>query len=244
MSATRCFAKAGFFVFILCASTTLVQARTAALHLITFFIERHHNEKVAEEPVSAIRKITKPGNGDRTFIENNLFKPTVDGIYATYTGWAGISDKNGQIMFPRQHDENRVTLVLTRSLQPVMSEVNLIHHWVAGFDEPVVFYDFQLKEEPETKDLNWHVKKIPTPPSRIIPLHAVVLIASPDQMIIPEGTFPALKGGNLILPTLYAQPHFASGINAIHFLRVNRYFAPVEFAKRYATTQYAEMVLY
>lgn len=236
--------KACILLVVLSGATGLYAQRTATPHLITFFVERQTEEDQTEtKQGDVIRKITLPTDESKIYQEKSLFNQTVDGLYATYLGWTSLSDKNGQIIFPRKHDDNRVTVVVTRSIQPVMSEETLIDHWVAGFDEPVVFYDFQLNQDPETKALQWDVKRIPTPPTRIIPLYAVVIIASPDQLTIQEGSFPALKGGNLIMPTLYANSQFDPGMNAIHFLKINRYFAPVELAKRYGTTQYAEVVI-
>jgi hypothetical protein len=221
-----------------------VQAdRLPSSHLITFYIEQRAEPETKPVLPDTIKKVIKPENGTQSLIENVLIKHPVPGIYAAYLGWSTISDRNGQVILPRKHSEDRIQLVVTRSLQPVMSEELLIHHFVAGFDEPVAFYDFQFKEDPAHKKAEWTVKKIPTPPSRIIPIHAVVLIAVPDQIYVPEGTFPALKGGNLILPKIYARPNLTTDINALYFLRVNRYFAPVEYAMRYASTQYAKMVL-
>ncbi len=234
-----------FIIVLLCMNVCFsFSERMPSSHLIAFSIEN------GDEPVkpldnidSEIKKVIKPGDGARLLLQSNLKHHPRAGVYATYLGWSALSDRNGQVILPRKHDEDRVQLVITRSLQPVMSEEVVIHHFVAGFDEPVAFYDFYFKEDYSKKTAQWTVKKIPTPPSRIIPLNAVVLIAAPDQMYIKEGTFPALKGGNLILPTLYARSNLTPGKNAIYFLRINRYFAPVEYAWRFATTQYAKLVL-
>jgi hypothetical protein len=234
-----------FILVFICGFGVSLKAAAPAQHLITFFIEQGKDEPVElkKEADHIVKRITKPVADSDKLLEQKMTRQKVAGVYATYLGWSATSDPNGQVIFPRKHDENRVQVVVTRSLQPVMAEENLIHHFVAGFAEPVAFYDFQYKENKAKKTAEWHVKKSSIPPSRIIPLYAVVVVASPDQIHIPEGIFPAFKGGNLILPTIYARPNLNKDVNAIQFLRVNRYFAPVEIVRRYATTQYAEMVL-
>jgi hypothetical protein len=213
------------------------EGRIATPHIITFFIERSRELPQAPDH-TIIKKITGPGSRDRSFLKNQLRRRAITGIYATYMGWVATSDINGQILFPRKHAGTTITFIVTRSVQPVLISPTLVHHFVAGADEPVAYYSFELAQDPKTHIYQWHVRKTPTPADRVIPAAAIVLLAKPEQIIIHEGIFPSIKSPNLILPTIYATANLTAGINALHFLKVNRYFAPVVSSWRYGTARY------
>lgn len=219
------------------------ESRAAIPHIITFFIERTEEIPVPPSSDHIIHTITRPGFPGYSFISNQLKPKNVQGVYALYKGWATHSDVNGQIMFPRGHDQGVITLVVTRSLQPVLISQNIIHHFIADIDEPVEYYHYDLQEAPHSKNPAWAVYKIQPPADRIIPTDAIVLIAQPEQIEIHEGYFPSFKSPNLILPTIYARPGLTTGTNALTFLRYNRYFAPVKFAWRHGTARYATIIV-
>jgi hypothetical protein len=87
------------------------------------------------------------------------------------------------------------------------------------------------------------VTKVEMPANREIPIDAVVLIARPDQAFIKEGVFPTIKTPNFVLPPVYVQPNLTPGINALHFLKINRYFAPISFVQRHGTARYGTIIM-
>jgi hypothetical protein len=121
------------------------EGRTVIPEVITFFIERE--EKLPQgEKQDIIRRITEPGHTNRLFIEDQLRRETVQGIYSLYHGWCTYSDYNGQITFPKKHIGDRVTFVISRALQPIFLQEALIHHFRVDPDEPAAYYhlDFAL----------------------------------------------------------------------------------------------------
>ncbi len=216
------------------------EKRSVTPHIITLFIERTADIGLPPSPEHILGKVTRAGAPGRLYIDGQLRRKNVQGIYAVYMGWATHSDINGQILFPRSTPASSITLVVTRSLQPVLTHERLIHHFRASFDEPAEYYQFQLSTEQE--EPSWNVYKQETPSDRVIPADAIVIIAKPNQMLIHEGTFSTVKSLNLILPTLYARPNLIAGVNALHFLKVNRYFAPVQYNWRYGTARYGVII--
>lgn len=206
--------------------------------VISVVIERT-TEPVEQSAQDFLSQAGQPGYINYIELKNKLRRKTVDSIYATYMGWCTMTDMHGRITFPRRHDKNEITLIVTRTLVPVLIDDNLVHHFVSG--EPVAYYRLEIAEK-ANKEKYWKITKLPTPDDYTVPLYALVIIAKPEQVVISDRFAPVIRGADLILPTLYAKPALTPAMNALHFLKVNRYFSPVEFAERFAPQRYAKMV--
>ena len=207
--------------------------------VISVVIERT-TEPVRQSREDFLSQFGQPGYIDHMELKNKLRRRSVDSIYATYMGWCTMTDVNGRITFPRRHDKNEIILVFTRTLIPVLIDDNLVHHFVSG--EPVAYYRLEIAERGHNKEKYWKITQLPTPSDYVVPLYALVIIAKPEQIVIDDRFAPIIRGADLILPTLYAKPTLTPAMNALHFLKVNRYFSPVEFALRFAPQRYAKMV--
>ncbi len=218
----------------------VVQGVSRALipHVVTFFIERCDQRAVCM-PEKVLHSVNKAAALDRTLIEQAIRRRSVQGIFATYMGSVDTSDASGQISFLRRQLGDEVIFVVTRSLQPILSGPTTVHHFIVSKDAPVAYYRMVR----DTALSKWAVRKIKTPEDRVVPLTAIVLIAEPDQVVLPDESFITTKSPNLLLPTVYALKTLTPGINALHFLAVNRFFAPNIYARRYAQTRYGTIIV-
>lgn len=217
-------------------------SRAPSPHVITFFIERCDKRPICM-PEKVLHSMNKAKELDRTLIEQAVLRRAVDGIYAIYMGSVATSDGNGQISFLRRHLSDQVTFIVTRSLQPILSGATTVHHFIVSPNEPVAYYLMERRSEHDQKNTSkWVVRKMETPQNRSVPLDAIVLIANPEHIVVPEESFTSTQSANLLLPTVYALPTLTRGINALYFLQFNRYFAPTMYDRRYAQTRYGTMI--
>ncbi len=193
-------------------------------------------------PETILYKIQSPGGINRMLLKARLRRKTVEGVYATYMGWYTVSDYQGHITFPRKHTEPKIMLFITRSIQPILIEDNLVHHFIIDENEPAALYECTLIEKTKSGKPYWHIRKKELPHDKIIPPHAIVILAKPEHIHVAEGDFETIKSKNLILPTIYAREQLTLNINALNFADINRYFSPIEFAWRFSKARYAFIV--
>lgn len=237
--------KYGLLVSLILCLTYTQRVSPQAEHLgasqiILLTIERSIQPSVSPTE-SILYKIESPSRLNRMLLKAQLRRQSVEGLYATYRGWYTVSDYLGRITFPRKTADPKLTLIITRGIEPILLQENLVHHFIIDDVEPADAYSFVYDDTTKDNPV-WHVSRQPIPQNHVVPSDAIVLFTKPEHIDIPTGTFPAIKGQNLILPTIYARGQLTPNINALHFADINRFFSPIEYAWRFGKARYAVMV--
>lgn len=213
-------------------------------HIIAMFLKpaaMYHLENPHTTNPEDVRALTDIDKFIRSIIEHQS-EGRLGGLYATYEGFVDTFDENDELMFPRKHAEDEITLVVSRSILPVIIKGNTVEYFVRQKKAPIAYYQLKRFKDKDTKDFFWKTEKIESPKSSIIPLHAIVLCANPDELIIPEGFTKTFGGPHLILPSIYPTKHIKRTINALSFLKINKYFEPVHLTYKIQQDRYAALM--
>ena len=159
---------------------------------------------------------------------NNFFGNShYSGVYASYAGYIEISDHSGQIRFPRKHQGDSLSLLVAPTINPVFLQGKTIHHFEVSATTPYAFYTIAQKEDSQTKKTVWHISEKKLELQRTIPHDTLILFAKPDQIKVPLGEHPFMKGSQLILPKMYTSATITNNLNAIQVLTIRQFFAPL-----------------
>lgn len=242
-----------FLFFLSLQSTQGTQAAQtmandqASAHSITLFMAPidPHNLKAQYPLDSRVEK--RPDSVTRAIFKakfNPQLNTTNRGVFVTYAGMSDTLNFNGQVTFPRQHQKDSVTLIVTQTIKPVIIRGNNVKYFVRDEKYPIAYYQTTRLFDATNEIYYWETKKIQQPTDPKIPASAFVIIARPDEIYIPEGTTLAMGGPNLLLPLIYPTQNLALNKNedALFFLKINNYFAPVHFIYKTSTERYAQMI--
>ncbi len=221
--------------------------RAQSSSIITFFIKPYPQEITTGESSEQKEDIQSiditPGAVNRALLRNKTSHRRYQGIYATYSGFSAYSDGNGQITFPRKHTSELITLVVTPHMQPIIFQGTSVQYFTIDPDTPAAWYTFTRGINPLDNKLSWLIRSVSIPKNRRIPAHAIVINAQPQEIIIHEGLTPTYPSPNMILPDIYAANSISTTLDALSFLQVNRYFAPVKTIYAYGTNRYAVLAM-
>lgn len=239
------------YSIILCclATSTLPQEKIKtnfherSPYILTFFVEP---KKISQKDLTyeeLQEKIRKPGRLARSLYKQQLRNTLNQGLYATYAGMCTHSDHTGQITFPRKTQEADFYFVVTKKINPIFLKNRTIHHFIINKKADASLYHIERKHDAQQQSDYWKItpKKIPT--NRRIPNNGIVLHANPQQIYIPKTALVSSNRQNLVLPTIYTTKYITPEINALTFLKINKYFAPVRFSYKKALSHYATMTL-
>ena len=222
-------------------ASQVIQTRPIEPHIITFFVQPYQEPVV--RPHEKVQIISEtPGKLNRTILKRQLQSTRNQGLYATYFGLVTHSDANGQITFPRKHFKNEVTFVVTQRIKPVMLYGNTVHHFDMSTSMPADYYNLEIKQDAAKKYFYWDAKKIAAPTNKQVPVSAIILFAKPEHVIIYPGKTATDATENFVLPTVYIKPTITTGINALSFLKISKYFRLVKFVYNYTPERYATMI--
>ncbi|HBL98952.1 TPA: hypothetical protein DDZ86_04915 [Candidatus Dependentiae bacterium] len=213
--------------------------------VITFFVSSIIVAPT-DDPSKKLKDFSDVETLSKTLMKSELEPDIHDrpvGLYVSYKGFLDFTDENGQIFLPRKHAEDKITLIVTKQLYPIILEGQTVEFFVRKKDAEAAYYKLKRSKDEKTGVFLWTVKKIPTPTSTKIPPEALVIYAKPHDLFIPEGTVTTTGGPNLVLPTIYPTKYLNKDLNALSFLKYNRqFFTPVsqETAYRYAADRYTK----
>ena len=149
------------------------------------------------------------------------------GVYASYAGYVEISDHGGQIRFPRKHQGDSLSVLVTPKINPIFLQGKTIHHFEVDITTPYAFYEIKKRENPKTKKTVWDVREKKLGTQRAIPYDTLILFAKPDQIKVPLGEHAFMKGSQLILPKMYTSATITNNLNAIQVLTIRQFFSPL-----------------
>ncbi|MBI2352725.1 hypothetical protein HYV11_00600 [Candidatus Dependentiae bacterium] len=165
------------------------------------------------------------------------------GILAFYLGYANLSDKNGEIAFPRKHQIPNVNLLITKSIQPVyILAPSTIHNWMLDKNTTSEMYHCKFLHDHETSLFYIETSKIPLPENAMIPLDTIIIISDPKDVFVPLGATIAQYSPNLVLPNIYIKKDFDYGYNALYTLSIKYYFEQIHSEYKPETQTIAELL--
>lgn len=166
--------------------------------------------------------------------------PPFSGAYITYYGSVTTIDELGKAIFPRRGNDEEVTLVVTKGIRPIVIQGNTVEQLKRKKKTAAAYYLF--KRTTNENGCFWEVSKLPLPENRVIPPLALILYARPEDIFVPEGVFTASCGPDLVLPTIYPTRKFNGYLNALSFMKISKYFAPIHKTYKYLKDRYAVMI--
>lgn len=197
----------------------------------------------SKEMTTMANKITKPGK-----IAQNSFKyacnPVTVGVIATFGGFLGISDIDGQMLFPLKTSLEKLQVVIAPRITPLIMLGSTISHWEVDPGVAYKNYVFERKTDEQTDSTFWDVREGNSLDKRKVPLESLIIFAKPEHIYIPTGITLTQKSPNLVLPEIYVKHHTditSSSLQALFFLH---YFGPVSPLIKPLPTGYIQDVVY
>lgn len=131
----------------------------------------------------------------------------IEGIYAHYRGYSEKSNKFGRITFPRLDEVAVFTIIITKSIDPIIMKGKIPDYFLISYDTPYSVYEAYSREE--TKDgqdiVVWKIRKASPEVSsdRKIPANSIIVFADPNSFYFYKEGISIDNSLNVILPTLY-----------------------------------------
>lgn len=131
--------------------------------------------------------------------------PNVDGINATYFGFLNTTGYDGDLIFPRRHQEPTITLLVSTDVQPIFMASNTIAFWQLNQNAIYALYTIEKQQDQETQKWFWNITKATPPDKGRLPINTIVLFAEPTAIYVPEGITISDSNQQLVLPALYVK---------------------------------------
>ena len=147
------------------------------------------------------------------------------GIFATYMGYINLTDKNGQLTFPRQGQRDIFNILVTTDVEPVFLNKGTISYW--NLNKPAQLYSMERKQDKSAGIYFWQAKEEELPKDKKIPLHTIIILASPRNIYIPTGITPTGKGTQLVLPDIYAREETENFSNDLMVTKIRQFYSPI-----------------
>lgn len=236
------------YIFISTISLTL-QAQISP-HVITFFV-RPLPDIVTEVQEKAIERQTKLKEPKESTLTGSLIKNEGPsdvlnrGVYVSYAGNVARSDRDGQVIFERKTAGSKIHVIITQDIIAVPVDPlkeKTIYGFVLSPKALAQHYLFEKLQDPTTMLYFWRVTTLPAPKNKRLPYDTVVIFAHPKHVVVPLEDTITLSGENLVLPDFFTTKHLASATNAMRFLKIRQYFAPVKFEYTFAPDAYQKMI--
>jgi len=229
-----------YILLTIAINTTVPLAINCSDSTIRFFIREEIQNQKKEDARDDQDFISKPLSQPsfvRGIIQDQpLMKSSgVDGIVATYLGYFTISDKNGEIAFPRKQQTDIMHILVTPEILPVfMIEPSVIHHWEIKKDQPVALYQIARKVYKEFipgfgkfKAYYFDIEKIDVPKNNVIPFNTITLYAHPNDIIIPTEPLKNYYSTDFMLPEITAKKDSITK-NSLYTLSIKQYFEQID----------------
>lgn len=204
-------------------------------HVITWFFRPLHtmvDEAYGEDELAAI--IATLGASHKNLLQQRRRAQIISGIPVLYKGGLSFSDENGQILLPRLHEDDTLTIVVTERPQPVIEHGNTVEHWVLKTSLAANWYTcVRTRGSDSSHKAVWTITQIFNDEIRI-PIDAIIILAPPTVINIPEGTMETDFGFNLIVPDFYVDERRMTMPPAFNQIAINRFFESTRYLFAYA----------
>ena len=166
-------------------------------------------------------------------------------MYSSYAGTITNSDADGQILFERKSPEPKLIILITNSIKAIpVDPLNqkTLYGFMLDPKAPAQQYLFERLEDPETETHAWHVKALPIDRDGRIPYDTIIIYADPQDIVVPLGPSATKVGENFLLPDFYVTEGYNSALNALSFLKIRHFFAPVSFDYTFLPDEFQKKV--
>lgn len=227
-----------FFV----ALALLICQYSAGKHVIMMHFKQYPSLPSQKEADSINKKLTIPGKYEARRARNPFEQSVSTGVLATYFGYMDVSDLNGNITFPREHEKPLLNLIITPRISPVMMFSKTVHHWELEAGQQVLAYVIERKEDPETKLLFWDVQEAYPPKNNRLPLNTIIILAEPKYVYVPTGITLTNTNPQLILPDIYIKKGISRVTGPLDTLNVKHFFGSVYYLQKTEDLYYVSQI--
>lgn len=237
-----------FFIFL----SFNIFAQDKSPYMISFFFRPLiYNNKILNKE-NLHRTISTPGAISESIIEQSLINNyLVNGIFVTYAGfftYSGFTNNNGQVIFPRRNKKPRIKILVTQMITPIFEPaINkpsaTINHWELSNPNNSQFYICELKQDPDIKLYFWNTSQRRLPVNKIIPNDTLIIFADPENIIIPTGPIKiGINTPHFFLPDIFVSPKINRSLNALRFIKIKKYFAPIKIETQLDKQGYQQLI--
>jgi hypothetical protein len=210
------------YVKTLAMLTSIFAKITAESFTITIPFQDYPTEELKKHP-----RPINPIQVDKQLMKTYFYQPISYGIYGLYNGYLASTNNIGLLTFPRTTQYEDFTIIITEKINPVFLKENTLSHWFLDNQQQATFFLIKKHKDPETKLVYWKTQSVNIPADNIVPLHAIVILAKPNDIYVPLGITPTNNLPNLVLPQLYAKRQLDHLTQALFILNIKQFFAPV-----------------
>ncbi len=154
------------------------------------------------------------------------------GIFVSYAGVSTSSDQNGQILLPRKTANPELHIFITEKISflPLTpSKQKTILGFTTRAHAPLQHLLYKREKDIEADSYVWNVIESKWPPYKKIPWDAIIIFADPLTMISPLGKTTTPLNENFILPDFYITSTAKTALDALRFLTLKSFVAPLSF---------------
>lgn len=152
----------------------------------------------------------------------------IAGIVGTYAGFMQASNTDGQMIFPRKQTNNQLFLLITAEVEPVLMFPNTVKEWRLIDKKPYAYFNVSRTTDAETDLTYWNVEDAPLKPQEPLQVETLILLANPNDLVVPTGITLTNTGPNLQLPTIYSQNSLDTSLQALTLMNIAYLFRPVD----------------
>jgi hypothetical protein len=189
-------------------------------------------------------KLRRPGKVPHHILHGILQKDPTTGLFASYGGYLTTSDFNGQISFPLQHSQNRLQVLITDKITPIIIADNVIDHWETQPGNPSELYTYEKKYNKESGLYFWNVEKESLPTDKDIPPETIIIFTKPKNIFIPTGVTPSNNRPNLVLPDIYVKKGIKIYASTLYILNIRHFFGTLGKINKKHESGYSENLVY
>lgn len=202
--------------------------------IVTFYLQKYPYFKVKKNDHDLLdkqsleklsKKIQQPGFVSGKIIKAHKRSSAVPGIMCMYGGHVALSDKKGQVVFPRLQETPSMNFLITKGIKAAyILAPATIHNWQVDPTQPSKMYHIQLKQNQETQLYYFEATQATIAKDNSIPLNTIIIISDPENVFIPLGATITDYSPNLTRPNLYIKKEFCFVHNSFYTLAIKQYF--------------------
>lgn len=233
-----------FFLTLIYCTINSINAEIAP-YIITLFI-RPLPSGYKQDKSNGVKKFTSPHDILDNVIHKQLNLNNLhSGIYASYAGFVDRSDQNGELRFPKKVTSDKLHLLITEDIKAVLVDP-IRRKTISGFViDPNVesrYYLLSREKDPETDLTSWNIKEEKLMPGKKLPYDTITIFSNPNDIIVPLGNIVTTDSQNLVLPDIYVDKDLNSTLNALRFLKIRHFFAPIKTVYNFKPDIYQERI--
>lgn len=201
---------------------------------IALFLQPYPELETPQQPENNISEgLAQPGYLHAKMLAHRFTEIATEGVFALYQGYITVSNRKGEILFPRKQQSNTINLLITPEIIPnFMVAPATTHHWelnpkISTDKDTQAMYSITLTHDEDTDAYFYNVQSVPLPTDNIIDFTTIVLLAPANMIYIPEGISMAKYSPNLIMPPVYVKPGIQFINHALYTLKIKQYFESI-----------------